>query len=360
MHYTGPVIRPPYEAGSVMLEVTVGCTHDSCTFCTYYKGHPFRPAPLEQVRADLAEIARFRPGTDHIWAAGGDPFSMSARRLLELAALVHEYLPGATISTYARVDSMRNKSVEDLRALHDAGYTDIMIGIESGDDEVLAHVNKGYTAADVVEQCGKLDEAGLPYNCIYLGGIAGAGRAEETAARSAEVFNQIHPRFMYLTTVTIFPDSELGAEVARGDFAPMSELERFREFRALVAALENPIVVDTRLVTNSIGLRRRAAGRPQGVPGRARRGHRRLLGGRRAEALAQEGDDAHDLTPEIVTERLRFNVRCLSHHPWYCQGRVRRPVAGPRCATSPMRDDRSEENGRMQDRRRQLVSEMLS
>ena len=76
--------------------------------------------------------------------------------------------------------------------------------------------------------------------------------AEETAARSAEVFNQIRPRFMYLTTVTIFPDSELGAEVARGDFAPMSELERFREFRALVAALENPIVVDTRLVTNSI------------------------------------------------------------------------------------------------------------
>ena len=205
-----------------MLEVTVGCTHDSCTFCTYYKGHPFRPAPLEQVRADLAEIARFRPGTDHIWAAGGDPFSMSTRRLLELAALVHEYLPGATISTYARVDSMRNKTVDDLRALHDAGYTDIMIGIESGDDEVLAHVNKGYTAADVVEQCGKLDEAGLPYNCIYLGGIAGAGRAEETAARSAEVFNQIRPRFMYLTTVTIFPDSELGAEVARGDFAPMS------------------------------------------------------------------------------------------------------------------------------------------
>ena len=234
MHYTGPVIRPPYEAGSVMLEVTVGCTHDSCTFCTYYKGHPFRPAPLEQVRADLAEIARFRPGTDHIWAAGGDPFSMSTRRLLELADLVHEYLPGATISTYARVDSMRNKTVDDLRTL-------------------LAHVNKGYTAADVVEQCGKLDEAGLPYNCIYLGGIAGAGRAEETAARSAEVFNQIRPRFMYLTTVTIFPDSELGAEVARGDFAPMSELERFREFRALVAALENPIVVDTRLVTNSIG-----------------------------------------------------------------------------------------------------------
>lgn len=123
MHYTGPVIRPPYEAGSVMLEVTVGCTHDSCTFCTYYKGHPFHPAPLEQVRADLAEIARFRPGTDHIWAAGGDPFSMSTRRLLELATLVHEYRPGATISTYARVDSMRNKSVEDLRALHDAGYT---------------------------------------------------------------------------------------------------------------------------------------------------------------------------------------------------------------------------------------------
>ena len=78
MHYTGPVIRPPYEAGSVMLEVTVGCTHDSCTFCTYYKGHPFRPAPLEQVRADLAEIARFRPGTDHIWAAGGDPFSSAS------------------------------------------------------------------------------------------------------------------------------------------------------------------------------------------------------------------------------------------------------------------------------------------
>ena len=120
---------------------------------------------------------------------------------------------------------------------------------------MLKAVNKGYTAEDVIRECQKIGQAGLPFRIIYLGGLAGAGRLEESARKSAAVFNQIHPYYMYLTNVAVLPGTELYGQMMRGEFAEATEKERLQEIRTLLAEMRNPIVVDTESAASSIYLK---------------------------------------------------------------------------------------------------------
>ncbi len=251
MHYHGPIIRPQTDANSVFLEVTAGCTHNSCTFCNFYKDTPFWVAPLSQIEEDLQEAAQFAPNAKDIWLSGGNPYALAPKKLVEVGKLVRKYYPNARVSTYARIDDFFRKSVEDIKMLNQ--YIDeIMIGIETGDDEALSFVNKGYTAEDIIRECRKLDEAGQTYRMIYLGGLAGAGKSEESARRSAEVFNQIHPYYMILTNVSVLPGTKLCEQMQRGEFAEASELERIKEIRTLIAGMNNEITIDTGTAASSI------------------------------------------------------------------------------------------------------------
>ena len=149
---------------------------------------------------------------------------------------------------------------DDLAVVHGDyslthGIDDVLIGIESGDDDVLKAVNKGYTAEDVIRECQKIGQAGLPFRIIYLGGLAGAGRLEESARKSAAVFNQIHPYYMYLTNVAVLPGTKLYGQMMRGEFAEATEKERLQEIRTLLAEMRNPIVVDTESAASSIYLK---------------------------------------------------------------------------------------------------------
>ncbi len=202
-------MRPPTDANSIFVEATVGCTHNKCIFCNFYNGYPFRMAPLRQIEEDLREVRHRWPRQKHIWASGGNPFALATNKLLEIGRLMQKYIPGASIATYARIDDLKRKSVEDLKNIKAVGFNNIVIGVESGDDQVLSFMNKGYTPADILEGCRKLEEAGMLYRIIYLGGIAGKGRGVESARISAELFNKLHPHFMFLTTVSVLPDTKL-------------------------------------------------------------------------------------------------------------------------------------------------------
>ena len=118
MHYHGPIVRPQTDADSIFVEVTVGCTHNNCTFCNFYDGYPFRVAPLSQVEADLQEAAANFPHAKKVWASGGNPFALSVNKLATLAKFFKKYLPEAIISTYARVDDITSKSVDDLKTMN--------------------------------------------------------------------------------------------------------------------------------------------------------------------------------------------------------------------------------------------------
>ena len=155
-------------------------------------------------------------------------------------------------TTYAIISDFKNKSVEDIKKIKEHGLDEIMIGIETGDDEVLRFVNKGYTAADILEAGRKMDEAGITYRMIYLGGLAGKGKLVESAKQSAKIFNQIHPYYMMLTNVSVLPGTKLFEQMQAGQWVEASEKERIEEIRTLLNELQIPITVNSGTSTSTV------------------------------------------------------------------------------------------------------------
>lgn len=248
MHYTGTIWRPPYEASSLLLEVTAGCTHHRCKFCTLYADLPFqfRMSPMEDVEADLKEAQKmYRRFTgrkmSRTFLTGANPFVLTYEKLMEIAGLVHKYFPETeTIGSFARVTDVALKSDRELASLRGAGYDGLTIGIETADDAALQFMDKGYLAADILEQCGRLDKAGIRYSFFYLTGISGAGHGEDGARATAAVCNELHPILVGANMLTVYPDAILYEEIRQGNWKEEGELEKYREVRALVEGLEIP------------------------------------------------------------------------------------------------------------------------
>ncbi len=261
MHFTGTIWRPPYEAASLLIEATAGCTHHRCKFCTLYNDlpFPFRMSPLEDIEADLLEAQTAlhspfgkltaalqglpaREGPRRAFLTGANPFVLKADRLLEIAQLVKQYFPAIqTVGCFARVTDISLKTDGELDRLRAAGYDGLTIGVETGDGPSLAFMDKGYTPEDILAQCQRLDRAGIGYNFFYLTGIAGAGEGERSAKASAEVFNRLHPRLIGSSMLTIYPDSALYREIQGGNWAEAGEIEKFQELKALVSYLDIPV-----------------------------------------------------------------------------------------------------------------------
>lgn len=200
LHFTGQVWRPPYEASSQLLQVTAGCTHNKCKFCSLYHGTKFRLSPITEVEEDLKVIQSYQPKARRVFLTGANPFVLSYNRLLDLGLLIRKYLRHCeSIGMFARISDIKPKTVEELKNLRHLGFDGISIGTESGDDNTLAVMNKGYTANDIIEQCKKLEEANIRYNLVYLTGLAGKGKGERNAINTANVFNQLHYRKLCIT-----------------------------------------------------------------------------------------------------------------------------------------------------------------
>lgn len=252
MHFASMVVRPPYEAYSAYLQVTGGCTHDACRFCTYYKDVPFRVSPLREVEEDLKELAQYRNRFDRIFLQGADPFVLKTDRLLAIADLIHRYLPNVkTIAGYGRVDNVRNKTVEDLRKIKEAGYGGIVFGVETADDEVLTYMNKGYTKADIIEQLSKMDEAGLRYAVIIMTGIAGHNNRNKQIKETVDVLNQLHPERVINSSLVVIPETPLGKDTRNGRFVEATERETAEEAAYMIRHLHGPLIFDSVNASNS-------------------------------------------------------------------------------------------------------------
>lgn len=254
MHFDGPVWRPPYEATSQQLQVTAGCTWHRCKFCTLYGKLRFRMSPMSEIEDDLKVVHQFQPRAHRIFLTGANPFVLTANRLTDIALLIRKYVGEGhpTIGCFARITDITKKSVDDLRQLHHLGFDYLTIGVESGDTDTLARVNKGYTSEDILEQCTKLDEAGIRYHFFYLVGLAGKGCCERNAHRSAEVFNKPHPVSIGFLSLTLFPESILFQEIGEGLYKEASEYERIDEMICLIEHLTCKTHILARTVSNPI------------------------------------------------------------------------------------------------------------
>lgn len=277
MHYTGTVWRPPYEAGSLLLEITAGCTWHRCKFCTLYDELPFqfRMTPPEIVEADLQEAqllscdplaklsARLQglPEPDigrRVFLVGANPFALSYSRLRHIAELIGAYLPGCkSIGCFARVTDVARKTDSELDALGHLGYTGLSIGVETGDGPSLKFMDKGYAPQDIVTQAHRLDAAGIGYRFMYLAGLPGAGQGARGALATAEIFNQTRPEIIGSSMLTVFPESRLHREIQAGNWAEESELEKLQELRSLVAHLEIPVYFAALGASNAVSVQGR-------------------------------------------------------------------------------------------------------
>ncbi|MDE7304965.1 MAG: radical SAM protein [Alistipes sp.] len=255
LHFTGTVWRPPYEAYSVLLQATIGCTHHACKFCSLYGDLRFRLAPCEEIEADLRIAARHQPRARRVFLVGANPFAMSCNRLVLLADTIRDHLPKVqTIGMFARVTDIATKSDEELRELRARGITGLTIGTETGDEPSLAFMRKGHTAADTLAQCRRLDAAGIEYYFTYMTGLAGAGNGLRAAEATAALFNRLHPYIIGIVSLTLFPEAPLAADTAAGRFRQASERERLEELRTFLARLTIPATIMGHTVSNTVPL----------------------------------------------------------------------------------------------------------
>lgn len=255
LHFTGRTWRPPYEAFSVIIQATSGCTYNKCKFCSLYKNEPFRMSPIEEFEEDLAEIKKYQPYARRLFLTGANPFAMSYENLKLRALTVKDYLIKCqNISMFASIRDIIPKSIEQLKRLRALGINGLSIGMESGDDDTLLLANKGYTSEDIVRQLAKLDEAGIEYYLVYMTGLAGKGNGKRNALYTAKVLNQIRPYYvknpflLHIDSLTLFPDTELYHMAQDGKFIPAGEKERLEELITLIEKL----MITTRLQANMI------------------------------------------------------------------------------------------------------------
>ena len=219
MKYTGTTFRPPFEANSLLLQVTTGCSHNKCSFCTMYRDTPFGVEPMEQIEKDLVEARSFAPGARRVFLENGDPFALSADRLTEIAEAVHKYLPRVeTIAMYASINNIRNKTDEELVKLRGLGINELNVGVESGLDEALTLMNKGYDSKEALYELGRLRAAGMDYGANVIFGGAGPGRLRDNAAATAEILNKTTPYLIFTGTIHADPGCPLYDDIQSGRF----------------------------------------------------------------------------------------------------------------------------------------------
>ena len=219
MNLSGIVYRPPYEANSFLLQVTKGCSHNRCTFCSMYPDVPFAVCPMEEVEADLEEGARYCPDVTRVFLEHGDAFVLSSDRLLAIAEAVHRKLPKVeTIAMYASIQNIRTKTDAELRELRACGIHGLDIGVESGLDAALTYMNKGHTAKEAREQLLRLTEAGMDYSFNAILGCGGAELWRENADATADLINAVQPHLLFIGSLHAEPGCRLYQDMKDGVF----------------------------------------------------------------------------------------------------------------------------------------------
>jgi radical SAM superfamily enzyme YgiQ (UPF0313 family) len=242
LHYSGTVYRPPSEAHSLIIQVTVGCSHNKCAFCNMYKDKKFSVTPREQVLEDLRWARAQYPRVERFFLADGDALILPTDRLLEILGDIRALFPECTrISTYASPKSILGKSPEDLSALRKAGLDFAYLGLETGNEALLQKINKGVTVAQQVEAGQKLKSAGLTLSVTAISGLAGSnGDWQAHAIDTAKALNAMGPDFIALLTLRIYTGTPMADWVASGELVTPTPMELIREAKLLLEHVDCP------------------------------------------------------------------------------------------------------------------------
>jgi radical SAM superfamily enzyme YgiQ (UPF0313 family) len=226
----GTVYRPPLEAGSVLLEIALGCSYGKCSFCQYANGEtPLQLIPSEVLADNLEEMAVQNIRGSRMFLLGGNVLAFKTRYLTDIFHFAQSYLPEITqFSMYARADDVMHKTDEQLSALRDAGLRTVYIGVESGSARILRSCRKGETPEEIVAALHRLDHIGIQYGLSSILGLGGEALWRENALETAALYSEVHPLSVRVMTLTPMPGTPLAASVADGSFRlepPRTSLE---------------------------------------------------------------------------------------------------------------------------------------
>lgn len=240
MRYEGTVYRPPSEANSLLIQATIGCPHNRCTFCGMYKKKKFRVRPLQEIKEDLLSAREYYgPGVRSLFFPDGNTIVMKTADLAEAIRYARSLFPRLErVTVYGSARFLIRKPLEDLKLLREAGLNRIHSGMESGDDVVLEKIQKGASAAEIIAAGLRVKEAGIEISEYMLLGIGGVERWQEHARESARVLSAIDPHFIRLRTYTPVPKTPLGQEYLKGDFKLPSPHGILRELRLFIENLD--------------------------------------------------------------------------------------------------------------------------
>lgn len=239
MHYEGNIIRPPSEADSILLQVTVGCSHNKCTFCGTYTGERFQIKSDEVIFEDIEYAAKYMKGARRLFICDGDALVIPQRRLVAIMERINERLPWLErIGLYANTKSIKMKTEEQLAELNALGIKIAYMGLESGDDVTLKHIRKGADSARMIEMGRKIRAAGIKLSITVLLGLAGRERSEIHAKETGRVLSKIDPEYVGALSLMLIPGTELYQEYERGEFELITPREMLKEIGLMISSTD--------------------------------------------------------------------------------------------------------------------------
>lgn len=256
LRYDEPVFRPPSEARSLIIQATIGCSHNRCTFCGSYRMKKFREKSVDDIRRDMLIARRIFGEVKRIFLADGNAFTMDSEKLLEVVRAAREIFPGLErISAYACPADILNKSPREIRMLAKSGLNLLYMGVETGHEGLLKEIRKGVDSRQMVEAGRKAIENGMKLSVTVITGLGGKELSYEHAKETAGLLNRMRPHFTAALTLILVPGTPLHRRYGRGEFHPLNPLETLQELRWMVEDLDYPTVFRCNHASNYLPLK---------------------------------------------------------------------------------------------------------
>ncbi len=256
LRYEEPVFRPPSEARSLILQATLGCSYNKCTFCGMYKMKRFRVKPLEELFEEIDWASEEYPWVRRVFLADGDPLVLPTDHMLKILERLYLRFPRLErVSTYATPQNLLEKSPEELKRIREAGLVILYVGVESGSDRVLSAVKKGVNQEQMVEALLKAKEAGFTVSTTFVLGLGGRELWEEHALESAKVVNLASPHYTAALTLMLIPGTLLHHQAKRGEFTVPTKRQIMKEMLLMVENIEAETIFRANHVSNMVPIK---------------------------------------------------------------------------------------------------------
>ena len=230
MRYEGNIFRPPSEAYSLLVQVTIGCTHNKCTFCSMYKDKKFRVRDLDEVIQDLKWAKEHYRRVERIFLCDGDALALSNNRFMPILEFISDNFPECErVTVYGRAKDALKKTDEEMRQLYEAGIKMVYLGAESGSEKVLKAINKGETRQELIDGVKKIEASGMKASVTFISGLAGKDGWEDHAIQTGTMISEMQPSYVGLLTLMVEPGVPMADDIQSGKLRLLSAEEVMAE-----------------------------------------------------------------------------------------------------------------------------------